>query len=117
MRPCIWSWIDSPHPKMILFASETSVNCLFAALGEITAQGLEKIKMLVHSALFTVLRQEIDRFNQLLVIIHKSLKDLCLAVKGEVVMSQSLEDAYSAFLNQRVPPEWRVSMLNCLLRF
>ena len=83
-------------------------------MSEITPQGLEKIKMLVNSALFTVLRQEIDRFNQLLLIIHKSLKDLCLAVKGEVVMSQSLEDAYSAFLNQRVPTEWRVRFTHYL---
>ena len=80
-------------------------------MSEMTSQGLERIKMLVNSALFTVLRQEIDRFNQLLLIIHKSLKDLCLAVKGEVVMSQSLEDAYSAFLNQRVPTEWRVRVI------
>ncbi len=88
-----------------------------SVLSELTSYGLDKVKMLVHSALFTVLRQEIDRFNQLLLLIHKSLKDLCLAVKGEVVMSQPLEDAYSAFLNQRVPTEWRVGINQCVLFF
>ncbi|XP_064622088.1 dynein axonemal heavy chain 6-like isoform X2 [Lineus longissimus] len=62
---------------------------------------------LSQSALITVLRQEVDRFNTLLLIIHKSLKELCLAVKGEVVMSESLEEAYNSLLVQKVPEQWK----------
>ncbi len=70
--------------------------------------GIDHIKRTCSSALFTVMRQEIDRFNNLLEIMHKSLKALKRAVKGEVVMSQTLEESYNALLNQRVPPEWTV---------
>ena len=70
--------------------------------------GIDQIKQICSSVLFTVLRQEIDRFNLLLLVIHKSLKALCRAVKGEIVMSLPLEEAYNAMLNQRVPAEWKV---------
>ena len=70
--------------------------------------GVEEIREICQSALFTVLRQEVDRFNSLLLIIHKSLKSLTLAVKGEVVMSEQLEEAYKAMLSQRVPAQWKV---------
>ena len=57
--------------------------------------GVRAMQKICQSALFTVLRQEMDRFNSLLTIIHQSLASLQLAVKGEVVMSQALEEAYS----------------------
>ena len=63
-----------------------------------------------NSALMTVLRQEVDRFNNLLHIMHKSLKSLVLAVKGEVIMSENLEEAYNALLSQKVPQRWKVSV-------
>ncbi|XP_022090728.1 dynein heavy chain 6, axonemal-like isoform X2 [Acanthaster planci] len=59
------------------------------------------------SALLTVLRQEMDRFNRLLSIIHTSLAALCLAIKGEVVMSETLEEMYKALLQHRVPKTWQ----------
>ena len=60
------------------------------------------------SALITVLRQEIDRYNNLLSVIEMSLKELILAIKGEVIMSEPLEEAYNAILNQKVPQKWKV---------
>lgn len=68
--------------------------------------------MVGNSALLTVLRQEIDRFNNLLLLIHTSLKDLLRAVKGEIIMSDALEEAYSAFLAQKVPLRWKVRFLS-----
>ncbi|XP_069117336.1 dynein axonemal heavy chain 6-like isoform X3 [Argopecten irradians] len=59
-----------------------------------------------NSALMTVLRQEVDRFNNLLNIVHTSLRSLILAVKGEIIMSEVLEEAYNALLNQKVPKRW-----------
>ena len=55
------------------------------------------------SVYVTVLRQEINRFDRLLGIIHTSLSSLRLAVKGEVLMSEQLEEAYNALLSNRVP--------------
>ena len=61
-----------------------------------------------NSALITVLRQEIDRYNNLLFVIQASLKDLILAIKGEVIMSEPLEEAYNAILSQKIPQRWKV---------
>lgn len=63
------------------------------------------------SALLTILRQEIDRFNRLLGVIHTSLTSLALAIKGEVVMSDQLEEMFKALLSQRVPKAWQVSII------
>lgn len=56
--------------------------------------------------LTTVLLQEVERFNKLLKILHGSLNDLEKAIKGFVVMSESLENIFEAFLNNRVPLAW-----------
>lgn len=56
--------------------------------------------------LTTVLLQEVERFNRLLRIVHGSLSDLEKAIKGLVVMSDSLETVFDAFLNNRVPTVW-----------
>eukprot|EP00058_Branchiostoma_floridae_P021107 XP_002606597.1 hypothetical protein BRAFLDRAFT_120109 [Branchiostoma floridae] len=69
--------------------------------------GQEDPDDLSNSALVTVLRQEIDRYNRLLAVVHSSLRSLTLAVKGEVVMSEHLEEAYNSFLVQRVPEKWQ----------
>lgn len=56
--------------------------------------------------LTTVLMQEIDRFNNLLRIVHKSLSDLQKAIKGFIVMSDSLESIYNSFINNQIPRLW-----------
>ena len=61
------------------------------------------------SAMLTVLKQEKSRYDHLLNIIHNSVQLLCLAIKGEVVMSDSLEDIYDALLHNKVPTEWQVT--------
>lgn len=60
------------------------------------------------TAYITVLQQEINRFNRLLAIIHSSLSSLRLAVKGEVLMSEQLDEAFNALLSNRVPKTWEV---------
>ncbi|KAK5640059.1 hypothetical protein RI129_010870 [Pyrocoelia pectoralis] len=57
-------------------------------------------------SLTTVLMQEVDRFNKLLVLIHSSMNNLQKAIKGFVVMSEQLEEVYKAFLNNQVPIMW-----------
>ena len=57
-------------------------------------------------SLSTVLRQEIDRFNNLLRVLWKSLDNIKKAIKGLVVMSADLEKVYTSFLNNQVPAQW-----------
>ncbi|KAM5302059.1 dynein axonemal heavy chain 14 [Glossophaga mutica] len=62
---------------------------------------------LIHSALLAFLKQEIERFDKLLFVIHKSLKDLQLAIKGQIVLSQDLEETQESLLKSTVPPLWQ----------
>ncbi|KAF5287317.1 hypothetical protein FQR65_LT02190 [Abscondita terminalis] len=57
-------------------------------------------------SLTTVLMQEVDRFNKLLNLIHSSMNNLQKAIKGLVVMSEQLEEVFTAFLNGQVPKMW-----------
>jgi dynein heavy chain len=50
--------------------------------------------------------QEIERFNQLLGVMKRSLDQLDRAIAGTVVMSQELEAMASRFLDDRVPATW-----------
>ena len=60
----------------------------------------------VLDSLTIVLLQETDRFNRLLQVIRRSLKNLKSAIRGEVVMSQELDFTYSSLLNNTVPTVW-----------
>lgn len=51
----------------------------------------------------TVLAQEVIRYNRLLVIMHKQLKEVQKALKGEVVMSEDLEKLATSMFNNQVP--------------
>jgi len=57
-------------------------------------------------SLATVLKQEIERFNKMLVVLWDVLKNLKKAIKGLVVMNFVLEKVYNCFLNNQVPPVW-----------
>nr|CAD7569447.1 unnamed protein product [Timema californicum] len=57
-------------------------------------------------SLSTVVLQEADRYNKLLVIIHASLDNLQKAIRGFVVMSEALEEVFKACLNNQVPKMW-----------
>jgi len=54
----------------------------------------------------TVVTQEIIRYNKLLAVICKTLKDLLKALKGEVVMSEVLEAVGNSLYNNQVPETW-----------
>lgn len=50
-------------------------------------------------SLSTVLVQEMEKFNNLLTNMKKSLIEIDLAIKGFIVMSETLDSMYLAFLN------------------
>lgn len=55
----------------------------------------------------TVLTQEIIRFNRLIKEIRQSLKDLKKAIKGEVLLSATLEGTLNSLLIGKVPQQWK----------
>ncbi|XP_051881424.1 dynein axonemal heavy chain 6-like [Pristis pectinata] len=63
---------------------------------------------LANSALLTVLRHEIDCFNQLLRVVSSSLRSLCHGVKGQIILTEMLEEMYNSFLSLRMPRLWQL---------
>jgi dynein heavy chain len=66
----------------------------------------EKYPTKYSQSMNTVLLQEVLRYNKLIGVIHKSLKDILKAIKGEVVMSKELEKVGSSLFNNQVPDMW-----------
>ena len=58
------------------------------------------------NSLGTVLGQEIDRFNILILQMAKSLKEIQKAIQGIVVMSGELDAMFNRMLNNQVPDMW-----------
>mmetsp|Transcript_21801 Transcript_21801/g.65302 ORF Transcript_21801/g.65302 Transcript_21801/m.65302 type:complete len:674 (-) Transcript_21801:273-2294(-) len=54
----------------------------------------------------TVLYQEVDRYNALLLTLHQTLKALELGVQGLVVVTPELEETMGAILDSKVPLSW-----------
>ncbi|XP_073755948.1 dynein axonemal heavy chain 14 isoform X3 [Callorhinus ursinus] len=70
-------------------------------------KGIQGYDPLIHCALLPFLSQEIERFDKFLLVVHKSLKDLQLAIKGEIILTQELEEIYGSFLSMQVPTLWQ----------
>lgn len=54
----------------------------------------------------TVLTQELIRFNGLITVIRSSLKDIKLAILGELLLNADLEQALLFMLDGKVPALW-----------
>lgn len=59
--------------------------------------------------LLVTLDQEIQRYDNLLNVVHSSLGMLRQAIQGQIIMSEKLENAFNSMLNNKVPSLWRVS--------
>lgn len=62
------------------------------------------------SPLLVTLHQEIQRYDRLLSLVHSSLGMLLLAIQGQIIMTDTLENAFNSLLNNTVPSQWRVSI-------
>lgn len=62
--------------------------------------------VIMEESMNTVLIQEVIRFNKLLTVIDKSMKELIKALQGLVVMSESLEKASNSLFDNQVPAIW-----------
>ena len=58
-------------------------------------------------SLSIVLLQEIQKFNNLISTLNKTLSDLQKAIQGVIIMSQDLDEMYLAFQNNVLPGIWR----------
>ncbi|EDV27935.1 uncharacterized protein TRIADDRAFT_52992 [Trichoplax adhaerens] len=67
---------------------------------------MKKYPVSYEESMNTVLRQELIRFNRLIVVIRESLKDILKAIKGLMVMSEVLEDMFDSMLVGKVPTLW-----------
>jgi len=76
-------------------------------------QKSEGLKELFHAneeglipSLSTVLLQEMEKFNRLLKVMKQSLIDIDLAIRGFIVMSETLDKMYLKMQNNQVPDNW-----------
>uniref|UniRef100_G1R6N8 Dynein axonemal heavy chain 12 n=1 Tax=Nomascus leucogenys TaxID=61853 RepID=G1R6N8_NOMLE len=67
---------------------------------------LQKYPVRYEESMNTVLVQEMERFNNLIITIRNTLRDLEKAIKGMVVMDSALEALSSSLLVGKVPEIW-----------
>ncbi|XP_063065421.1 dynein axonemal heavy chain 12 [Engraulis encrasicolus] len=67
---------------------------------------LAKYPVLYEESMNTVLVQEMERYNTLLITIRSSLQNLLKAIKGLVVMDADLEAIASSLMVGKVPGKW-----------
>ena len=57
-------------------------------------------------SLGTALKQELVRYNGIIIKMASTLIDIQRAIRGEVLMSAELDEQYTAMLNNKVPANW-----------
>lgn len=58
--------------------------------------------------MYTTLKQEVFRFQNLLDVIHSSLVALQHAIEGRLLLTAEIEDTQKSLLHNQVPSEWQV---------
>ncbi|XP_015175416.1 PREDICTED: dynein heavy chain 3, axonemal [Polistes dominula] len=66
----------------------------------------EKYPVLYMNSMNTVLRQELNKFNQLTNVIKSTLTNVQKAIKGQVLMSPELEEVFTCMNIGKVPSAW-----------
>lgn len=61
-----------------------------------------------YSVFFSLLKQEIRSYNDLLELIHVTCNDLRRALVGETVVSEVLEETQRTLLMLEIPTIWKV---------
>lgn len=64
---------------------------------------IEKYPTSYNESMNTVLAQEVIRYNKLLVLMARQLKEVQKALLGEVVMSEELDNVATSLFNNQVP--------------
>jgi dynein heavy chain len=69
----------------------------------------EKYPQKYEDSMNTVLAQQTDMYNKLLIVVKRSLNDLLKAIKGIVVMSGELEEMANFMFDNMVPRMWETA--------
>lgn len=73
---------------------------------EAVKEAIKKLPGSPNQPLTIHLRQEIDRLNTVLSLVHTTLKNLLLAIAGTLALTQPLVQAMDALCMARVPGSW-----------
>jgi len=73
---------------------------------ECTTDQFDILESGLMDSMATVLSHEMNRFNKLLRVIMRILKELQKALRGLVVMSDELDEVFGAMVNNTVPTPW-----------
>ena len=66
-----------------------------------------------HESLNTVLRLEVDRYNNLIDLVRVALSDLQGALRGDIIMSLEIEETLESVRTRSVPASWTASGFRC----
>jgi dynein heavy chain len=104
------------QPKLVSTDGESNEDKLERQASDLLEQvpavfDAEQVRSIVDArsdpdSLKTVLYQEVDRYNKLLEVLHRTLDGITKAVKGLVVVTVELEEVMEALLEFRVPNSW-----------
>lgn len=64
---------------------------------------IEKYPTMYNESMNTVLAQEVIRYNRLIAVMQKMMREVQRALKGEVVMSEDLDKLANSIFNNQVP--------------
>ena len=67
-----------------------------------------------YSVFFSLLKQEVRAYNELLEYIHTVCDDLRRALVGEIVVSEILEETQRTLLMHEIPRTWKVCLTSNL---
>jgi dynein heavy chain len=92
-------------------ADQQIMNIADSLLGKLPApfdliEASKRYPVMYEQSMNTVLTQELERFNILTNMIKYSLKQLKMAIKGEVLLSPELEAALNSLKIGKVPDMW-----------
>jgi len=107
----------SMQPSVVVASGETPEEKVHAMAGDIIAHLPERTNIAeIHvlkaddpSALHTVLFQEIERYNALLLLVSTTLSNLQRAIKGLMVMTPELDEVFQFLYDSRVPAMWQAA--------
>jgi dynein heavy chain len=79
-----------------------------------TRSAEQQYPIMYNESMNTVLTQELERYNGLINCIKKSLRDMKKAIKGEILMSENVENALISMCDGQIPAMWIGAGFNSL---
>jgi dynein heavy chain len=111
------STILSLQPRTVVEGAKSREDSVLELIGQLLEQippefdikAVSRAHEGDRSPLTIVLLQEMDRYNQLLSVVMRSLRDLQKGIKGLVVISPELEEMMECLFAAAVPPAWHMA--------